>query len=351
MGVNRVDENMAIDARTWEEAEAWFSRLLANDRADREDFERWLHATPAHAAAWDKTQALWERMGSFVQDEALSDYVREALELGPDVESGRRRLASDGRVVTKFPHRQRPARRRFGFAYVAAAAVVAVAVAAAAIVFGLQVSSPQLYATGDHGSEITLADGSRVHMDIQTRLQARFGWWRRNVSLLQGRAVFYVVHDGRPFVVHVGADRVTVLGTRFQVDRSPDSDSVIVTLMRGSVSVDLAKNDAQVQLQPGQQMSWQASTGRWDRRDIDTAIATSWTRGFLVFNATPLAQAVTEINRYSTRKLRLANPSLGHFQLSGSFRLGDVAATAEALPYVLPVTVRSEGKEIVVSHR
>ena len=347
--MNRVDENMAIDARTWEEAEAWFSRLLADDHSGREDFERWLHATPAHAAAWDKTQALWERMGTFVQDESLSDYAREALE--PDVETERVPLAADDRVVPVFPRRQPPARWRSGFAYAAAAAIVAVAIAAAAVVFGLQATSPQLYVTGDHGSEISLADGSHVRMDIHTRLQARFGWWRRNVSLLQGRAVFDVVHDGRPFAVHVGADRVTVLGTRFQVDRRPDKDNVVVTLMRGSVSVDLAKNDAQVRLQPGQQLSWQASTGHWNRRDVDTAVATSWTRGFLVFNATPLAQAVTEINRYSARKLQLADPSLGSLQLSGSFHLGDAAETANALPYVLPVTVHDEGKEIVVAHR
>lgn len=347
--MSRVDENMAIDARTWEEAEAWFSRLLADDRGDRGDFERWLHAAPAHAAAWDRTQALWERMGTFVQDEALSDCVREALEPEPDAETGRVHFAADDQVVPMFPRRQRPTRRRFGFAHAAAAAIVVVAVVAAAIVFALQGSSPQLYTTGEHGSEISLADGSRVQMDIQTRLQTRFGWWHRNVHLLQGRAVFDVVHDGRPFVVQVGAGRITVLGTRFQVDRRPDS--VIVTLMRGSVSVELVKNHAQVQLQPGQQMSWQVDTDHWSRRDVDTAIATSWTRGFLVFNATPLAQAITEINRYSTRKLHLADPSLGNLQLSGSFRLGDAAATADALPYVLPVTVHSKGTEIVVSHR
>lgn len=340
---------MAIDARTWEEAEAWFSRLLVDDRGDRDEFEHWLHAAPAHAAAWEKTQALWERMGAFVQDGSLSDYAHDALE--PDAEAARDHLAADDRVVSIFPRRQRPARRRFGFAYAAAAAIVVLAISAAAVVFGLQASSQQLYTTGDHGSEISLADGSHVHMDIHTRLQARFGWWHRNVSLLQGRAVFDVVHDGRPFVVQVGEDHVTVLGTRFQVDRRPDIDDVVVTLMRGSVAVELAKSDAQVQLQPGQQISWQASTGHWSRRDVDTAVATSWTRGFLVFNATPLAQAIAEINRYSSRKLRLADPSLSSLQLSGSFRLGDAAATANALPYVLPVTVHGEGKEIIVSRR
>src|SRR6185312_10918383 len=178
-GLNRVDENMAIDARTWREAEAWFSRLLAGDHGQREDFERWLHATPVHAVAWNRTQALWERMGTFVQDESLSDYVREALEPELDTETGRDNLAADDQVVTMLPRRQRPARGRFRFAYAAAAAIVVVAVAAAAVVIGLQVSSPQMYATGDHGSEISLADGSRVQMDIQTRLQTRFRWGRR----------------------------------------------------------------------------------------------------------------------------------------------------------------------------
>lgn len=347
--MSRVDENMAIDARSWEEAEAWFSRLLADDRGDREDFERWLHATPAHAAAWSRTQALWERMGTLVQDDALSDYVDEALEPEPDAETGQARIVADDRVVPLSPHRHRPARRRFGFAQAAAAAIVVLAVAATAVMFGMGLFSPQSYATADQGSEIRLADGSSVHMDIQTRLQTRFGWWRRSVRLTQGRAVFDVVHDGRPFVVHVGDDRITVLGTRFQVDRRPDD--IIVTLMRGSVSVELARDPAQVRLQPGQQVSWQSTTGRWSRTDVDVANATSWTRGFLVFDATPLARAVAEINRYSPRKLRLADPSLGSLQLSGSFRLGDVAATADALPYVLPVTVRNEGRDIVVSRR
>lgn len=344
--MNRVHDDMAIDARTWEEAEAWFSRLLGGGREVHEDFERWLRATPVHAAAWARTQALWERMGTLVQEEALSDHVREALEPRADADAA---LAPDDRVVPLFPRRHRPTRRRFGFADAAAAVVVVATIATAAILFGLRAPPSQLYATGKHGDEIRLADGSQVQMDIQTRMEVRFVRGRRNVNLLQGRAMFDVVRDGRPFVVQVGAARIDVLGTRFQVDRG--ADDVSVTLLRGSVSVELARDDAPVSLQPGQQMSWQPQTGHWSRRKIDTAAATSWTRGFLVFDTTPLAQAIAEINRYSTRKLRLADPSLGKLTLSGSFRLGDAAEAADALPYGLPVTVRSQGDDIIVARR
>src|SRR6185437_8765250 len=63
-----VTESMKMDARSLEEAEAWFARLQADEHGNREGFERWLHALPAHAAAWDRTQALWQRMGTLVQD-------------------------------------------------------------------------------------------------------------------------------------------------------------------------------------------------------------------------------------------------------------------------------------------
>jgi len=115
---------MKMDAHTLEEAEAWFARLLADERGNREGFERWLHALPAHAAAWDQTQALWQRMGTLVQDETLSDYVRDALEPEPNAETGHDHLAVDDRVVSMFPRRQRPARRRSRSAYAAAAAIV-----------------------------------------------------------------------------------------------------------------------------------------------------------------------------------------------------------------------------------
>jgi transmembrane sensor len=59
----------------------------------------------------------------------------------------------------------------------------------------------------------------------------------------------------------------------------------------------------------------------------------------LVFDATPLGQAVDEINRYSTRKLRLATPARADDVISGSFKTGDTAAFAKAASAMLGLSV------------
>ncbi|MGC1550255.1 MAG: FecR domain-containing protein [Rhodanobacter sp.] len=337
--MNGVNQGINLQTHALDEAEAWFARRLGGEDADQAEFEQWLAASPAHLAAWERTCALWDRVGEMVDESALADFADEALlpeneriEVGsiPAVHAGRR-----------F------ARRRFQRAAVVA---MAASLVIAAVVFSVASYRPQTYVADANGGDVHLPDGTQVRLDVGARLETEMGWWHRNVRLLQGRAVFDVVHSAwRPFVVDAGAGRITVLGTRFQVDR--ESDALAVTLVRGSVRIDSPENQLQVQLQPDEQASWSASTGHWTQSKVDAQALTSWVRGYQVFNATPLVQAVAEINRYSQRKMRLADPALGTLELSGSFHLGDVLGVANALPYVLPVKVQTKGNEIIVSRR
>lgn len=331
-----------MDARAMKEAEAWFARRLGQHGVAQAEFDAWLQAAPAHADAWQKTQALWDRLGVAARDESLSDLVDEALSPAHvTAVTSECRSAENGLGTAP----RRASRWRYGYFLAAAAILIAIAT-----IFGFSFASYHTYKAGSKGREIRLADGSQVHLDIGTSLQANIGWWHRNVRLLGGRAVFDVVHDAsRPFVVDAGVGRVTVLGTRFQVDRG--TDQLSVTLVRGSVLIDSSNDKVHVHLRPGEQARWQASTNRWSESSIDAVAITSWAKGFHVFDATPLAQAIVQINRYSQRKIRLADASLGKLKLSGSFRLGDATAISKALPYVLPVKVREQGSQIVVSRR
>jgi transmembrane sensor len=336
--VNGLDKSGDMPARVLGEAEAWFARRLSGEDADQAGFERWLSASPVHAAAWERTCAVWERVGEMAGQGGLDDFADEAL-----APRGMRATARRGAVRTARGHRRRGLRRL-------AAAALAVGLVLAIVVTGVGSYRPQTYVADAGGGEVRLPDGTRVRLDVGARLETDLGWWHRNVRLLQGRAVFDVVHDAwRPFVVDAGAGRITVLGTRFQVDR--EHGRLAVTLVRGAVRIDAPEDRLRVRLRPDEQASWSASTGRWTQSKVDAQAVTSWTEGFLIFHATPLGQAVAEINRYSQRKMRLADPSLGKLELSGSFRQGDASGVADVLPYVLPVQVRTEGSDIVVSRR
>jgi len=335
--VSGAGEGEDMSMRALGEAEAWFARRLAGDAADQPQFEQWLSASAANAAAWARTCALWDRIGDMAQDGALADFADEAI-------------APEHAPLQRGPitaARRKPARRRFRRLVAAMAAAVVIALVLVGV--GRSYRS-QTYVADTSGGEIRLPDGSDVRLDVGARLETDMGWWHRNVRLLQGRAVFDVVHSAwRPFVVDAGVGRVTVLGTRFQVDR--EDNELAVTLVRGSVRIDSPDNALQLRLTPDEQARWSADTKRWTQANVDAQALTSWTRGFEVFNATPLAQAVAEINRHSQRKMRLADPSLGTLELSGSFRLGDASGIANVLPYVLPVKVHTEGNDIVVSRR
>ena len=118
----------------------------------------------------------------------------------------------------------------------------------------------------------------RRHARISRRREHHRGALRRDardVTLVQGRALFDAAHDAaRPFVVTVGTERVTALGTVFQVDRAPSE--VVVTLAQGAVTVTSQRAAEAVRLAPGEELRSSAGSTRWVKRTVDAQSATSW---------------------------------------------------------------------------
>ena len=184
----------------------------------------------------------------------------------------------------------RPRRIARPFAY--AASPCAVASVLALLAFGgpdskrsaatLRDANPIVrYGSGATRRAVTLDDGTRVYLDVASIIEVRFDATRRDVTLVQGRALFDAAHDStRPFVVTVGTERVTALGTVFQVDREPSE--VVVTLAQGAVTVTSQEAEA-VQLAPGEELRSSAGSTRWSKRSVDAQSATSWSSGKHIF--------------------------------------------------------------------
>jgi transmembrane sensor len=201
--------------------------------------------------------------------------------------------------------------------------------------------------------DITLADGSLVHLDSASTIRVEMTEHQRQLDLLAGRAFFEVAHDAmRPFTVTINGDHVTALGTRFQVERQ--EQAVLVTLDEGSVVVSDSLNGAENHrqtLRPGEQLRIDRTAAPWVVRDVDTRFATSWSLGRLIFRATPLEEALAEMNRYAGKKVRLGDQSLAGLPLSGNFVSGDSALAVSAISAVLPIKAVDAGQEIVLFRR
>ena len=199
--------------------------------------------------------------------------------------------------------------------------------------------------------ELVLADGSHVTLDTESAVAIDLSGKDRRLTLLKGRARFAVAHDTqRPFRVTSGVMTVTALGTDFDVSMIGGQRSV--TLVQGRVSVETAifpgmsKRRAAV-LSPGEQVTVNAAGIPTRPRTVDPATTTAWREGRLDFDNVTVADAVMQANRYSTQKIRLADPALGSRLLEGSFKVGQTDAFANALCTFLNVRIiKRNDKEI-----
>lgn len=176
---------------------------------------------------------------------------------------------------------------------------------------------------------VTLKDGSVVSLNTNSSIRVVFNDWQRSVYLLSGEAIFEVVHDGRPFIVHSDEVQILAIGTKFNVYRQ--DDSVVVTVVEGKVSVQSPLEAAgeptaaikRVELALGEQVvvGRQVSFTEVAKTDLPQALA--WTQKLLVFEDDPIRTVIQESNRYNKRQLRLEDSTLQARRISAVLSADD----------------------------
>jgi transmembrane sensor len=321
----------------FEGAAFWHGRLEDSelDTHERERFEAWLAADPHHRAAYESVERSWAGMANAAVDERILLMRREALK------------------KAKSPKRwMRPT-------------TIAASILVGSLVIGLLLRPEPRGADPNAGefatqvgqrSNITLADGSIVVLNTASRIHVVFDPQVRRVQLLAGQAWFEVAkNQPRPFVVDAGDRRVTAHGTAFDV-RLDGATQVQVTLIEGRVSVEAlqglgaAPPIERVDLLPGDQLIATAARPA-AKHKTDVGKATSWREGQLIFDDDTLETAVAEVNRYSTKKIVLANPRLGSLRMSGVFIAGHSDSFVETVTGHFPIkmTPDSDGQLVLTA--
>jgi transmembrane sensor len=199
---------------------------------------------------------------------------------------------------------------------------------------------------------LTLADGSSIELNTDTVVRVASSDNQRRVILDKGEAFFQIKHNAeRPFVVTVGSHQVTDLGTKFFVRQH--FDDVEVGLVEGSARFDATIADVgkrSVTLTPGDRVFATATSFSVTRNEIPVLENDlGWRRGILIFRHTTLAEAVSEFNRYNTRKIVLDDPGVAKLEILGTFRTGDIARFARVAGTALSLRTTRRGGDIVLS--
>lgn len=366
---------MKLNTQIRDEASTWFVEFSEGDvpLELRQEFSLWLRASPEHVRAYLSVAATFD-------DLAALGKSRKG-----DAEALVRHALADGNVVALDDRLERPAARGLDVsatkwrprAWAAAATLAAVTVAAGA----WQLSHEGVYSTGIGEQRlVNLADGSTIELNAESRMRVHLGEHERIVELLEGQALFHVAKDAtRAFIVRSDSTSVRAVGTQFDVNR--ETSDTVVTVLEGRVAIvrtgqalspayeskagegaatpearsgtadaDLPTAERPLYLSAGEQAILTAQAASKPAHP-DVAAATAWRERTLIFASSPLTDVAGEYNRYHEKRLRVADPALNDFRISGVFSAADATSLIAFLRAQSNIVVEEHESEIVLKSK
>jgi len=333
------------------EASAWFIEFRAGDvNGDaRVRFIEWLRRSPEHIHAYLEISGVWAELPTSDPKGKIDVAAMIARARGePDVIS----LSHDGRRSASVPAAAEPhILWRSRTAAAALAAVVLLAVASALFLDRGKFGGSYSTGIGEQRT-VQLLDGSTVELNARSMIQVHLTEHQRDVTLLEGQALFRVVKDKqRPFVVRAGDAQVRAVGTEFDVYKK--QSATVVTVVEGRVETyDEADSPgtAAIVLSAGEQLTVRPHAVTKPTH-TDTSVATAWVQKRLIFEETPLSDVAEEFNRYNRRPLTIADSELEKLRISGVYSSTDPASLINFLRSQNSIQVVETEKQVRVLRR
>jgi transmembrane sensor len=338
-------ESQAIE----DTAARWVARRYddAWTDADQARLEEWLQAATAHRISYLRLETAWS-------------HAARLQALGGGTPAGvippRRSWSTTGGAqdVSAEEQNATAVRARSGL-WLSAAAVLVMAIAGSLLYLAVDRSRGDRYSTAVGGLEtVSLGDGSQVILNTDTRIRVSLRESERRVDLERGEAFFVVAKDrSRPFVVRVGNKSVIAVGTRFSVRRESNDVQVVVT--EGRVSLAPSGGDpshAPTSLDAGaiaRTLNAEVLVSEQSAPEAEQLL--TWRSGFVSFHDTPLAEAVTEFNRYNIHKIVIADASIAGIRIGGNFRSNNADAFLWLLQRGFPIAVERDEERTLLKRR
>ena len=295
-------------SETWA---AYFAQELSPK--DRQQVEAWVSTSTAHRDEMEAMRQVWLDMGVLRAPD-----VRLDLDHAFDRVKQKKEQLEVKRAISPWVWR------------VAASLVL---VSSVVLWFWLQSPDP-LRQVASAVEEVQLSDGSLVTLNEQAILTypEKFVGEERTVALT-GEAFFEVAHDPeQPFRVQAGPVTITVLGTSFQVNFSPDQ----VTVMVASGKVKVQSDFADQVLVAGDQVVLDLM----DERSTSGSVSASgtelfWLSGKLTFEGVVLSEVIRDLESVFGVRIGVSRPEILNCRLQASFE-------GQALPEILEIIALSQ---------
>lgn len=210
--------------------------------------------------------------------------------------------------------------------------------------FGLWTMNPTIssetYTTRyAENAQFSLADGSLVHLNSNSALVTKFRLHSREMMLDKGEASFTVSHGLRPFSVAVNNSKIVDIGTVFNIAKW--DQTFVTTVLEGEVDIHTASHVNR--LTAGHSMEVTGSEpGAPYPANMD--IVTAWQTGKIIFNQTPLKEAIASIQRYRKAPI-LLDQRVENMRITGIYDVNKIEPLLDSMGDMFPVKVTRRNED------
>lgn len=170
-------------------------------------------------------------------------------------------------------------------------------------------------------AEITLADGTKVWLNAQSKLTyaSNFGRTDRNVEL-DGEAYFEVAKNKEiPFNVNTEMNQVRVVGTHFNVCAYKGTHEFETTLMEGIVDIYLRGGEEPVARLTENEVFTLVGT-KYKKTSLANTDYLRWKEGLYCFDDAPFNTILAKLEKYYKVKIIVQNPKVLDYRCTGKFK-------------------------------
>jgi len=206
---------------------------------------------------------------------------------------------------------------------------------------------------------LILPDGSKVILRNGSKLSYSkdFNKTTREVTLV-GEAYFDITHidtsakDGsnspRPFIIHTGKIKTTVLGTAFVVKAWPEMKKIVVTVSRGKVRVEDEKQVIAI-LTEDKQVDFSTETMLANKTNVNAAQVLSWTQDGMTFDNMTFKMLADQLGKRYDVQISFKNSNLERCPFTGRFNgTESLKEVMDILAATSKTSYRIDGQQVVI---
>lgn len=195
--------------------------------------------------------------------------------------------------------------------------------------------------------ELLLPDSTKVTLNANSSLTYLPEWddpEKDRVVWMEGEGFFDVKHrNGQKFIVRTEQAEVEVLGTEFNVSERRGNTEVI--LNTGKVALHLLEE--KVLMDPGEKVSYDASTKKVEKKIVNPELLTSWRKNELIFEATPISEIALLLEDNYGYKVKYEDQQIKRLLFSGRIKSDNINLLLKALSETHRINISQENDTLI----